>query len=301
MAAFVAFHLESARSGTGKELVAHEIHRRSQRKDRSMVKCNCASIPRELYESEFFGHVEGAYTGAVSDRAGRFQLADQGTLFLDEVGEIPLAMQSKLLRVLQEGEFERVGDERTQKVDVRIVAATNQDLKQEIDEKRFREDLYYRLNVFPIEIAPLRQRKEDIAALAAHFVRIFSEKLKLPLPKLTQGNIFQLQAYDWPGNIRELQNVIERSVITSQGSPLRFELPSVAPAAIDSNRLQRQDLESDEAVILSDDEFRRPERENILAALRQANWKISGAAKLLGIKPTTLTSRMKKMEIERPV
>ena len=191
-------------SGTGKELVAREIHRRSIRKDLSMVKCNCASIPRELYESEFFGHVKGAFTGAVSDRAGRFQLADGGTLFLDEVGEIPLGMQSKLLRVLQEGELERVGEERTQQVDVRIIAATNRDLKQESEAKRFREDLYYRLNVFPIQIAPLRERKEDISVLAAHFVDLSSRNLNRPVPRLTQGNILQLQRYDWPGNIREL-------------------------------------------------------------------------------------------------
>ena len=212
-------------SGTGKELVAREIHRRSQRHERSMVKCNCASIPRELYESEFFGHAKGAFTGAISDRAGRFQLADGGTLFLDEVGEIPLDMQSKLLRVLQEGEFERVGEERTQRVDVRIVAATNRDLKQEIEAKRFREDLYYRLNVFPIQIAPLRERKEDISVLAAHFVDLSARNLNRAPPRLTQGNILQLQRYDWPGNIRELQNVIERAVITSVKGRLRFDLP----------------------------------------------------------------------------
>ncbi|TWT57671.1 Formate hydrogenlyase transcriptional activator [Thalassoglobus neptunius] len=292
-------------SGTGKELVAREIHRRSQRHERSMVKCNCASIPRELYESEFFGHAKGAFTGAISDRAGRFQLADGGTLFLDEVGEIPLDMQSKLLRVLQEGEFERVGEERTQRVDVRIVAATNRDLKQEIEAKRFREDLYYRLNVFPIQISPLRERKEDISVLAAQFVDVSARNLNRTPPRLTQGNILQLQRYDWPGNIRELQNVIERAVITSVKGRLRFELPGV-------ERGKRSDIaetstsieSSSDPQIVTEDEMRRRERENIIAALKQTRWKISGeggAADLLGIKPTTLTSRMKKMGIERPV
>ena len=290
-------------SGTGKELVAREIHRRSQRKDRSLVKCNCASIPRELYESEFFGHVKGAFTGAVSDRAGRFQLADGGSLFLDEVGEIPLEMQSKLLRVLQEGEFERVGEEQTQHVDARIIAATNRDLKQESEAKRFREDLYYRLNVFPIHIAPLRERKEDISVLAAHFVDASSRKLNRPAPRLTQGNMLQLQGYHWPGNIRELQNVIERAVITSVSGRLKFDLPT-------TERTKRPDptdaaaAAEEPAAIVTDDEMRHRERENVLAALKRTKWKISGedgAAELLGIKPTTLASRMKKMRIERPV
>ena len=289
-------------SGTGKELVAREIHRRSLRKDRPLVKVNCASIPRELYESEFFGHVKGAFTGAVGDRAGRFDLADGGTLFLDEVGEIPLALQSKLLRVLQEGEFERVGEERTRRADVRIIAATNRDLKEESEANRFREDLYYRLNVFPIEVAPLRQRKEDIAVLAAHFVDLSARNLNRPVPRLTQGDILGLQRYDWPGNIRELQNVIERAVITASAGRLRFDLPTDAgpkrPGPADVAQT------TEESAIITDDEMRRRERENILAALKQTKWKISGedgAAELLGIKPTTLASRMKKMGIERPV
>ena len=289
-------------SGTGKELVAREIHRRSLRKDRPMVKVNCASIPRELYESEFFGHVKGAFTGAVTDRAGRFELADGGTLFLDEVGEIPLALQSKLLRVLQEGEFERVGDERTHHADVRIISATNQNLKEEIQANRFREDLYYRLNVFPVQVAPLRQRKEDIAVLAAHFVDLSARKLNRPVPRLKQGNILQLQRYDWPGNIRELQNVIERAVITANAGRLRFDLPTDAQSEKASPADAPQS--TGETAIISDDEMRRRERENILAALKQTKWKISGddgAAELLGIKPTTLASRMKKMGVERPV
>ena len=289
-------------SGTGKELVAREIHRRSQRKDGPMVKVNCASVPHELYESEFFGHVKGAFTGAVTDRAGRFQLADGGTLFLDEIGEIPLALQSKLLRVLQEGEFERVGDEQTRRIDVRIVAATNQDLKQEIEAKRFREDLYYRLNVFPIQIAPLRQRKEDISVLAAHFVSLSARNLNRPVPRLRQGDILQLQRYDWPGNIRELQNVIERAVITATSGRLTFDLPTDIKSTTPSAAAAPQSTA--ESVITSDDEMRRRERENILAALKQTKWKISGAggaAELLGIKTTTLASRIKKMGIERPV
>ena len=209
-------------SGTGKELVAREIHRHSQRSDKPLVRVNCASIPAELYESEFFGHVKGAFTSAVSDRAGRFELADGGTLFLDEVGEIPLALQSKLLRVLQEGEFERVGDEQTQHVDVRIVAATNQDLKNQIEANQFREDLYYRLNVFPIEVSPLRQRTEDIAALAAHFVEMSARKLNRPRPRLTQANILTLERYDWPGNIRELQKRDRAGGDHSQGWPAQF-------------------------------------------------------------------------------
>jgi transcriptional regulator with GAF, ATPase, and Fis domain len=292
-------------SGTGKELVAREIHRRSQRKENSMVKCNCASIPRELYESEFFGHVKGAFTGAVSDRAGRFQLADGGTLFLDEVGEIPLDMQSKLLRVLQEGEFERLGEARTERVDVRIIAATNRDLKQESEAKRFREDLYYRLNVFPIQIAPLRERQEDISILASHFVEQSARKLNRPVPRLTQGNINQLQRYSWPGNIRELQNVIERSVITSASGRLKFDLPTTQldKRSGPAEALQPNE-EAAEIKIMTDDQMRHRERENLLAALKQTRWKISGddgAAELLGIKPTTLSSRMRKMGIERPI
>ncbi len=289
-------------SGTGKELIAREIHGRSLRKDRAMVKVNCASIPRELYESEFFGHVKGAFTGAVSDRAGRFALADGGTLFLDEVGEIPLALQSKLLRVLQEGEFERVGEERTHKVDVRIIAATNRDLKEEIEANRFREDLYYRLNVFPVQIAPLQERKEDIGTLAAHFVSLSAKKLNRAAPRLTQGNVLQLQRYDWPGNIRELQNVIERAVITSTDGRLHFDLPTNRPSQKQDDVLTQ--ATTVEGEILSDEEMRRRERDNILAALKRTKWKISGeagAAQLLGIKPTTLASRMKTMGIERPV
>jgi transcriptional regulator with GAF, ATPase, and Fis domain len=286
-------------SGTGKELVAREIHRRSLRQNRPMVRVNCASIPHELYESEFFGHVKGAFTGAINDRSGRFELADGGSLFLDEVGEIPLAMQSKLLRVLQEGEFERVGDDRTRRVNVRIIAATNRDLKQEIGAKRFREDLYYRLNVFPIEIAPLRRRKEDIPVLAANFVEQSAQKLSRPRPRITQAGVLQLQRYEWPGNIRELQNVVERAMITATRDKLEFDLPSDVKATLPGRGKSAETADVDE--IVPDSEMRRRERENILAALRRTSWKVSGrdgAAELLGLKPTTLASRIKKMEIQ---
>ena len=277
-------------SGTGKELVAREIHKRSPRRDRPMVKVNCASVPHELYESEFFGHVEGAFTGAVKDRAGRFELADGGTLFLDEVGEIPLSLQGKLLRVLQEGEFERVGEESTRRCDVRIVAATNQDLRTEMEARHFRQDLFYRLNVFPLEVVPLRQRKEDIPLLAVHFVGLAAAKFNFPLPRLTQTNILQLQQYDWPGNVRELQNVIERGVITSGSGVLRFELSLDAFG----------DIMPD---VLPDAEMKHRERDNILTALQRTGWKIygpNGAAELLDIKPTTLASRIKRLGLKRP-
>ena len=212
-------------SGTGKELLAREIHKRSARQAKPLIRVNCASIPRELYESEFFGHTKGSFTGAVKDRAGRFEVADGGTLFLDEVGEIPLDLQSKLLRVLQEQQYERVGDERTRQVDVRVIAATNRNLEKEVEVGRFRQDLYYRLNVYPIEMAPLRKRPDDIPLLAAHLSKAVSKKLKCPEPRVQEAEVAKLQRYQWPGNVRELQNVIERAVITSRGTPLRFDLP----------------------------------------------------------------------------
>ena len=194
-------------TGTGKELIARELHRRSRRKDKPLVRVNCACIPKELYESEFFGHARGAFTGAIKDRVGRFEAAAGGTLFLDEIGEIPLELQSKLLRVLQEKCYERVGEEMTRRADVRIVAATNRDLKKEVTAGRFREDLYYRLNVFPMKLAPLRERREDIPLLAAHFVELSLRELGCPRPRLTRAGIETLQSYDWPGNIRELRKL----------------------------------------------------------------------------------------------
>jgi len=219
-------------SGTGKELVAREIHRRSRRADRPLIKVNCASIPRELYESEFFGHSRGAFTGATRDRAGRFEAADGGTLLLDEVGDIPLELQSKLLRVLQEGQFERVGEAATRQVDVRIVAATNRDLKKEVAARRFRQDLFYRLNVFPIELEPLARRKEDIPLLAAHFLKQSAARLNCSAARLTQANLLALQRYEWPGNVRELKNIIERAVILSRCGPLSSNSPMKPPARL---------------------------------------------------------------------
>ncbi|MBW1944556.1 MAG: sigma 54-interacting transcriptional regulator [Deltaproteobacteria bacterium] len=288
-------------SGTGKELVAREIHKRSERSERPMIKVNCANIPRDLYESEFFGHVKGAFTGAVRDRPGRFEAAHGGTLFLDEVGEIPLDLQGKLLRVLQEGRYERVGEEATRQVDVRIIAATNRDLKQEVEVGRFRHDLYYRLNVFPIEVAPLRQRKDDIPLLAAHFLSLVSGKMKRPVPKLAPSHIVELKAYHWPGNVRELQNVMERAVITRRSGRVRFDLPQGETPG-DPRHPFPDDLRDGKAVI-PESEMRERERENVVAALNQCGWKIygpSGAAELLGIKPTTLTSRIKKLGLKRP-
>src|SRR5215813_5317161 len=213
-------------SGTGKELVAREIHKASSRRDGPMVRVNCAAVPRDLFESEFFGHVKGAFTGALRDRVGRFELANGGTLFLDEVSEIPIELQSKLLRAIQEGEYERVGGNKTLKTDVRLVAATNRNLAEEVRKGRFREDLYYRLNVFPITLAPLRERKSDIPPLAAHFLERACKEFKKPLGLLSGEALAALKAYDWPGNVRELQNVVERAVITARDGLISFELPS---------------------------------------------------------------------------
>jgi formate hydrogenlyase transcriptional activator len=293
--------LITGESGTGKELVAREIHNRSSRSKRTMIKVNCASIPKELYESEFFGHVKGAFTGAIKDRAGRFQLADGGTLFLDEIGEVPLDLQSKLLRVLQEGTFERIGDEKTLRSDVRIIAATNRSIKEEVEAKRFRQDLYYRLNVFPIEAPPLRDRKEDIPILATHFLNLASKKLNLSTPKLTRANMIELQGYDWPGNIRELQNVIERAVITSRSGKVSLQLSKERKSQ--NIVTSHQDQPDAKTNILTQEEMNSRERENILNALKQCRWKITGvdgAAELLGIKPTTLHSKIKKMGLKRP-
>ena len=293
--------LISGESGTGKELVAREIHRHSQRKDHPLVRVNCASIPRELYESEFFGHAKGAFTGAMKDRAGRFQAADGGTLFLDEVGEIPLEMQSKLLRVLQEGEYERVGEETTRKVNVRVIAATNRKLAQEVEARRFRQDLYYRLNVFPIEVPPLRNRKEDIPLLATTFMAHARKKLNCTGRELLQSEVLKLQAYHWPGNVRELQNVIERAVISSRCGSVKFDLPvPQANGASPKPPIKKPGDTLNE--ILTEEDMRLREKNNIEMALKQTDWKIygnGGAAELLEIKPTTLLSRIKKMGIKK--
>ncbi len=295
--------LITGESGTGKELVAREIHNRSARSRRTMIKVNCASIPKELYESEFFGHVKGAFTGAIKDRAGRFQLADGGTLFLDEIGEVPLDLQSKLLRVLQEGTYERIGDEKTFKTDVRIVAATNRNLKEEVLAKRFREDLYYRLNVFPIEVPPLRHRTEDIPSLATRFLNQAASKLNLPLPQFTKANMVELQGYDWPGNVRELQNVIERAVITSRSGKLAINLTPGTKGDGGRGKAERWRTSDDANPVLTEEEMKQRDRENILNALHQSGWKITGidgAAEILDMKPTTLHSRIKKLGLKKP-
>jgi transcriptional regulator with GAF, ATPase, and Fis domain len=285
-------------SGTGKELVAREIHRNSQRNNRPMIKVNCASIPRELYESEFFGHVKGAFTGAIKDRMGRFELADGGTLFLDEVGEIPPELQSKLLRVLQEGTFERVGDEKMRAVDVRVISATNRDLKQEVEAGRFRNDLYYRLNVFPIEVPPLRLRPEDIPPLADHFLEFSANKLNRTKPRLTERDLKKLLAYSWPGNARELQNVIERAVIISQSAKLQFDLPLEQIAKNKTASALKISVRTHQEV-LTDADMTQREIANTLLALEKTGGKIygaGGAAELLQMNPTTLSSRLRKPE-----
>lgn len=289
-------------SGTGKELVAREIHQRSRHKDKPLVRVNCASIPKDLFESEFFGHARGAFTGAIKDRAGRFEAADGGTLFLDEIGEVPLDLQSKLLRVLQEKSYERVGEDRTRRADVRVIAATNRDLKKEVTAGRFREDLFYRLNVFPIHVPPLRERMEDVPLLAKYFIESSVKKLHCAKPRLTRAGVAKLQGYDWPGNIRELQNVIERAVIISRGAALDFDLP-VTNSAAPAPRFTPKETDTAEPEILTEPEMQQRERENLLAALKKTNWKIkgaAGAAELLGVKPTTLKARIKKMGLKRP-
>jgi len=289
-------------TGTGKDLVAHEIHRRSGRREGPMIRVNCASIPKDLFESEFFGHVQGAFTGAIKDRAGRFETAERGTIFLDEIGEIPLEMQGKLLRVLHEKRYERVGEDRTRHSDVRVIGATNRDLKKAVAAGRFREDLYYRLHVFPIHVAPLRERRDDIPLLAEHFVELSVKELRCLRPRLTRAGVARLEAYDWPGNVRELRNVIERAVILARGGPLQFDLPVADPAPTLGAPKARSG-HANSPGFLTEAEMENLERENLLAVLGRASWKIKGrdgAAELLGIKPTTLLSRMKKMGLARP-
>ncbi len=289
-------------SGVGKELVARAIHAKSPRTDAPLVKVNCASIPKELFESEFFGHVKGAFTGAHKDRVGRFQLADGGTIFLDEVGEIPMELQGKLLRVLQESEFERVGDDITRSVDVRIIAATNRDLEKLIVESEFREDLFYRLSVFPIEVPPLRDREEDVIQLAQHFLETVCRDFGRPAMKLTRVQAEQIRQYDWPGNVRELKNVIERAVILSKGKVLRLDLslPDTTRTVVQVH--STDSLRSDDH-ILTEKEMKDLQKENVLRALQLSNWRVSGshgAAELLGIKSTTLTDRIKAFGLKKP-
>ena len=280
-------------SGTGKELVAREIHRRSRRTKHPLIKVNCAAVPRELYESEFFGHARGSFTGALRDRVGRFELAHGGTLFLDEIGEIPRDLQAKLLRVLQEGELERIGEERTRRVDVRVIAATNRNLKLEAENGRFRQDLFYRLSVFPIELPPLRHRIEDIGLLANHFLDRLARNTGRKRPRLTLANVQELQRYEWPGNVRELQHVLERACIIATDGRLRFDLPS-------KTSLPEVIKPKQETNILTEREIRALEADNIRAAFAECSGKLygsDGAAARLGMKPTTLASRIKSLGI----
>ena len=289
-------------TGTGKELIARAIHQSSRRSGKPLVRVNCTSIPKELFESEFFGHAKGAFTGAIRDRAGRFEAANGGTIFLDEVGEIPLELQSKLLRVLQEKSYERIGEERTRRTDVRIVAATNRDLKHEVAAGRFREDLYYRLNVFPLKVPTLRERKEDIPLLATRFVELLVKELRCPQPRLTRAGMETLQDYEWPGNIRELRNVIERAVIFAEGGPLEFDVPK-SESSFNLASCRPKDGDHVEPEYLTEPEIRRRERKNVFAVLQKTGWKIkgaNGAAELLGVKPSTLISRIAKMGLARP-
>jgi transcriptional regulator with GAF, ATPase, and Fis domain len=284
-------------SGTGKELVAREIQERGKRAGRPFVRVNCSAIPRDMFESEFFGHTRGAFTGAIKDRGGRFELANGGTIFLDEVGDLPMELQPKLLRVLQDGQYERLGDERTRQTDVRIIAATNHDLESRVRTGLFRQDLFYRLSVFPIELPPLRARRDDIPRLAMHFVKVCAERLGVAAPPVPIDVIERWKHYSWPGNVRELQNVIERAVILARGGPLR-----VPPDLAFGRTRMAPDVSPDDAeVIVPDQEWRHRERTNMLAALKRTKGRISGvggAAALLGVKPSTLSSRLKSLGIQ---
>lgn len=278
-------------TGTGKELIAHAIHNLSQRSERTLVKVNCAAIPTGLLESEFFGHEKGAFTGAIDRRIGRFELAHQGTIFLDEVEDIPLELQSKLLRVLQEQEFERLGSSRTVRVDVRVVAATNSDLSLLVEEKKFRSDLYYRLNIFPITVPPLRERPEDIALLVHFFAQKFAQQMKKSIDSVPKETMAALTNYHWPGNVRELQNLVERGVILSRGTTLDLPLAELKQSTKVTNH-------ANGATSLE-----KVEREHILRILSESNWVIggpNGAAARLGLNRTTLNHRMRKLGITRP-
>ena len=274
-------------TGTGKELIAQAIHNRSARRDRPFIKVNCAAIPSGLLESELFGHEKGAFTGAIMRKPGRFELADKGTLFLDEVGDIPLDLQAKLLRVLQEHEFERLGSTRTQQVDVRVVAATHRDLKQMVEEGSFRSDLYYRLHVFPLTVPPLRDRCEDIPLIVRHFVDKYSQRMSRLIETISDRTMEVLTNYAWPGNVRELQNFIERSVILSPGTSLRAPLDELTQETVHAAQTPLSTLEE-------------MERDHVLRALKESNWVTGGpkgAAAKLGMKRTTLAYRIRKLGI----
>lgn len=293
-------------SGVGKELIATALHDLSRRKVGPLVKVNCASVPKELFESEFFGHVRGAFSGAVRDRQGRFALADGGTLLLDEVGEIPLPLQAKLLRVLQEQTYEMIGDETTRRVDVRIIAATNRDLEQEVERGAFRQDLYYRLGVLPLSVPPLRQRREDILPMAERFLHATARRLNVRAPGLADADQRALLAYDYPGNVRELQNIIERALVLGAAHPGRSSLGIAAQlnqarSPADAEAAAAAVSEPDR--ILTEAEMRRLEKSNLHKALQQCSWKVagdSGAAQLLQISPSTLSYRMKQLGLKKP-
>lgn len=282
-------------TGTGKELFAKAVHQASRRASKPMITLNCAALPSELIESELFGHVKGAFTGATISREGRFSLADQGTIFLDEIAELPLPLQAKLLRVIQEGTFEPVGSSETKSVDVRIIAATHRNLKQQVDDGKFREDLFYRLNVFPIYIPPLRKRGNDITLLAKAFFEKFSKNKAIQVIPLKKEDLIKLSAYHWPGNVRELQNIIERGIITSSDGG--FNIDGLMPSILVKNEVDKQSNK-----ILTFDELKSIEKDTIIKALNITNWKISGpngASELLKIPRTTLTSKIEKLGIKR--
>jgi transcriptional regulator with GAF, ATPase, and Fis domain len=283
-------------TGTGKELIAHAIHNASQRCGRAFIKLNCAAIPLDLLESELFGHEKGAFTGAIAQKIGRFEMADRGTLFLDEVGDIPPALQPKLLRVLQEQEFERLGSGRTHKVDVRLVAATNRNLVKMVARGQFRSDLYYRLNVFPILLPALRERREDIPALVTHFVNIFSRRMGKHIDNIPSEMMAAFQWHSWPGNIRELQNLVERAVILSRDGVLSNPLHKRQPSAII--------LSSNAPSSLSPMSWEDSDRVLVVETLEQVGWIVGGprgAAAKLGLKRTTLLAKMKRLGISRPI
>jgi formate hydrogenlyase transcriptional activator len=288
-------------TGTGKELIAAAIHKSSPRCAGPFVKINCAAIPFELLESELFGYEKGAFTGAFANKIGRLEMADGGTLFLDEIGDIPLALQPKLLRVLQEKEFERLGSGKTHRIDVRLIAATHRNLTDMVARNQFRSDLYYRLNVFPIVLPPMRERREDIALLASHFVEIFSRRMGKPIGNISKEMLDAFTAYSWPGNVRELQNLIERAVILSENGVLANPLPQ-----LDGNVVGANPTTMDVAALLfaRDGTFRDSQRALILRAIHASGWILSGprgAAARLGLKRTTLISKMRKLGISRPV
>ncbi|NOR80641.1 MAG: AAA domain-containing protein, partial [Methyloprofundus sp.] len=281
-------------TGVGKELVARSIHKHSSRSDKPLIKVNCAALPENLIETELFGHEKGAFTGADKMRKGRFELADGGTLFLDEVGEMPLALQVKLLRTLQEGEIERIGGQKTIKVDVRIIAATNRELVKEVEKGHFRSDLFYRLNVFPITVAPLRQRKTDIPLLVSTFVNQFCKQQGKFITLIPQAVLDNLIDYDWPGNIRELQNVLERAVIITPA-----DHPLALTEKLPESRITQEKLDDD---LSYQGTLQEREKNYISQILKQVNWRIEGekgAAELLGLNPSTLRSRMRKWNITR--